>query len=220
MVKKKKERSVLCLGPPHGGKSVFCYLLFKCLRELGNDARLMDADYYAPTLRQYDFASPEENKYIIMTPNSYKPESLTNDVFSRLAHIIHDFIENKGVIIIDGVGKFTKSTKSLLELAHMLIVLCPIKYDIKTTSKECGYVQEGVALHPFEFYEKKIKKCMKIKTHYRDQKIAFFDEKKLEGELYDLKRSKIKKGKILNIPEETLDTIKEIADFIINKWIM
>lgn len=69
----------------------------------------MDADYYAPTLRQYDFASPEENEYLIMTPNSNKPESLTDDVFSRLAHTIHDFIENKGVIIIDGIGKFTKN---------------------------------------------------------------------------------------------------------------
>ncbi|TET06271.1 MAG: hypothetical protein E3J83_06195 [Candidatus Atribacteria bacterium] len=220
MVKKKEDRSLLCLGPPHSGKSVFCYLLFKCLRELDNDTCIMDADYYAPTLRRYDFASLEENEYLIMTPHSTKPEHLTCDKFRRLAHSIHDFIETKGVIIIDGVGKFSDSTKSLLELAHMLIILCPNRYDVKTTSKECGYIQEGVVLHPFEFYEKESKMCMKIKTHFRDQRIAFFNEDKLVGEVYDLKRNQIKKGKILNIPKETLATIKQIAEFIINKWII
>lgn len=219
MAKQKIDRSLLCLGPPHSGKSVFCYLLFKCLRELGNDACIMDADYYAPTLRRYDFASLEENEYLIMTPHSTKPEHLTHDNFRRLAHSIHDFIENKGVIIIDGVGKFSDSTKSLLELAHMSIILCPNKYDVKTTSKECGYIQEGVDLHPFEFYEKESKMCMKIKTHFRGQRIAFFNEEKLEGELYDLKRNQINKGRILKIPKKTLETIKEIAKFVINKWI-
>lgn len=218
MVKQKIDRSLLCLGPSHSGKSVFCYLLFKFLREFGNDAFFMDADYYAPTLRRFDFASPDEEKFLIVTPHWSKPENLTNEKFHPLAHSIHDFIENKGIIIIDGVGKYTKSTESLLELARMLIILCPNNYDIKTTSKVCGYEEKGIPIHPFEFYEKKCPKCIKIKTHYKEKKIAVFDEKKLEAELFDLKRSQIKKGKILKIPRETLETIKKIAEFLINTW--
>jgi hypothetical protein len=222
VVATKKTRTVLCLGPPHCGKSVFCYLLFKFFRELGNNACVMDGDYYSPTyrrLRIVDFADPDEYDHIIATPNAQKLKKLTEENFCRMARGIHESIEHTGIIVLDGVGKYSSSTQCLLELAEIIIVLCPKSFKTKTDSQRCGYTKDGQKIHPFDFYGSRRNKCIKITTHYHDDVIAYFDEKKSEGELYDLDKEVIKKGKIDGIPQETKDTVLQICKFILGKWI-
>jgi len=215
----KSKRSILCLGPPHSGKSVLSYLLFKSLRGLNNEACLMDCDYYSPTLsrlRVTDFASPDEIDYIITTPNAVKLNKLTEDIFHNLSHNIHASIEFKGIIVLDGIGQHSRSTESLLGLAEMLIVLCPNKFDSEKGSEECGYMKNGEKIHPFEFYSGCREICMKIVTYYHEANRASFDPSKLEGELFDLDRDVIKKGKIDKIPKGTRDTVIDIAKTILS----
>lgn len=219
MVISKKERTVLCLGPPHSGKSVFSYLLFKFLRGLGNDACLMDGDYYSPTLRRLrltDFASPNEVNYIVTTPNAVKLDNLTEKNFHNLSHSIHASIEFKGIIVLDGIGRHSKSTESLLELAELLIVLCPNNFDVENSSEKCGYMRNERKIHPFGFYLNYREKYIQIITHYHDKDRAFFDRNKLVGELFDLDREVIKKGNIDKIPEETKDATNQIAETILS----
>ena len=218
----KKSRTLLCLGPPHSGKSVFCYILFKFLRQLENDACVMDGDYYSPTyrrLRVNEFADPDEQGCVYTTPNAKKLEKLTEENFRNIAHSIHALIENEGVIVVDGLGRHSSSTESLLQLAEILIVLCPIRFDIEHGSEECSYIQDGRAIHPFAFYRNRCQKLIKITTHYHGDKTAYFDENRLEGELYDLDRDVIKKGNIDKIPMQTRDTILRIAEFILANWV-
>lgn len=219
MATNKKSRTVLCLGPPHSGKSVFSYLLFKFLRGLGNDCCVMEGDYYSPTyrrLRVHEFASPDEEKYIIVTPNLQKLDNLKEETFHNLSHSIHDLIEFRGVIVIDGLGRHSRSTESLLELAEVLIVLCPDQFCVETDSEECCYVKDSKKLHPFDFYANWKEKCIMIRTHYRDKKRAFFDESQLAGELFDLDRDVIERGNTEKIPEATRSAISEIGKYILN----
>lgn len=218
----KKRRTVLCLGPPHSGKSVFCYLLFKFLRELGNDSCIMDGDYYSPTytrLRIWQFAAPDEYDHIISTPNAQKLNKLTEENFSRLSHSIHESIEHTGVIVLDGIGRHSGSTESLLELAGIVVVLCPEKFDVKTGSEECCYIKDEKNVHPFDFYAEKVKKCIKITTYYHVERRACFDEKKSEGELFDLDKEVIERGNIDRLPQETKEIVLQIAKFILSNWI-
>ena len=225
MTTSKRERTVLCLGPPHSGKSVFSYLLFKFLRELRNKACLMDGDYYSPTHRRRikDYASPEEVVYIITTPNIAKLSKLTHKVFRNLAHSIHASIEFKGIIVLDGIGKHSESTESLLELASILVVLCPNQFSTENSAKECGYAKNDKKMHPFDFYSKECEKysinrsekCIKIITHFHDRERTSFDQDRLEGEVYGLDWSVIKSGNIDKIPHETRNTVLEIARLIL-----
>lgn len=222
MVAKKKARTILCLGPPHSGKSIFCYILFKFLRELGDDACVMDADYYSPTYRRiriHELASPDEYDHIITTPNATKLEELTEENFHRLCQSIHDMIEHKGAILVDGVGRHTLSTESLLQLAEMLVVLCPSQFRVERDSEKCSYIRNGKEVHPFIFYLHRMGKYITIRTHYQNEKRAYFDENELEGELYDLDRKAIGKGNIDKIPEATRLTVNQIAEFILSNWL-
>ena len=182
----------------------------------------MDGDYYSPTYRRLrieQFASPDEYDHIISTPNATKLDKLTEENFHRLSHSIHDLIEHNGIIVLDGVGRHTRSTESLLQLAEMLVVLCPDLFSVKTSSEECFYIKNGKKEHPFDFYLNRRDKYIKIRTHFHDVKKAYFDEDKLEGEVFDLDTKVIKKGNIDKIPQETRDTILQIAKFILNNWV-
>lgn len=215
------NRSILVLGPPHSGKSVFSYLLFKLLRSQDDDTNLMDADYYSPTIdrRRMDrFYHQEERDFITITPNSKKLTELTEANFRRVAHGIHEMIENEGFIIIDGLGRHTLSTESLLEISNNLIIICSNNYCVEEISTECNYLKEGTPLHPFEFYKSCKNNCIKIITYYDDKEVAFFKEDELYGELFNLNRNAISEGNIDRISIQTIATIREIAKYIINNW--
>lgn len=130
----------------------------------------MDGDYFASTyLRIKNFASSDEvTNHIYTTPLGAKINNLTKDMFHQISHITHDFIIHDGIIIIDGVGKHTRSTESFLELADMLIILCPNDFEKKTDSKELGYIKKGKPIHPFDFYNDKRDKYIQIITHYKE----------------------------------------------------
>jgi hypothetical protein len=182
----------------------------------------MDGDYYSPTygrVRILELASPDEYDHIIVTPNAKKLTKLTEEVFSRVAHSIHELIENEGVIVLDGIGKHSKSTESLLELADIIIVLCSAVFNVETDSEKCFYTIEENRLHPFDFYKGKRSKFIRIKTYYHNERKAIFDEGKLEGVLFDLDREMIRRGNIDKIPHESRDTILQIAEFILNRWV-
>jgi len=223
MTSSKKARTVLCLGPPHSGKSVFGYILFRSLRARGNEACVMDADYYSPTYRRVkieEFASQDEIAHIITTPNAVKLTKLKEQNFRNLAHAIHDAIEHEGIVVLDGLGRHSSSTEALLELADMLVVLCPNQFSVNNAeAKQCLYVKDRINVHPFDFYRGRGKKYIRIKTHFHNEKKAYFDECRLEGELFDLDRDIIHQGNIDRIPAETRETILQIADFILRNWI-
>jgi len=209
----KMTRTVLCLGPPHSGKSVFAYLLFKSLRQLRNDSCVMDADYYAPTYsRITEFADPAEIDFIYKTPNAAKLRELTPKKFRNLAHSVHAIIERKGIIVLDGLGIHSDSTESLLELAEILVVLCPGMFNVEESSMKCGYVIKDKKFHPFDFYCGRCRTFIKLRTHLHEAKVACcFDQKKLEGVLVDLDRTAIRRGDTEGIPLATRRTITEIA---------
>jgi hypothetical protein len=178
----------------------------------------MDADYYSPTftrLRVTEFAAPEEIDHIIQTPNPTKLEELSEDVYQGLCSNIHAMIEHKGIIVVDGVGKHTKSTESLLQLAEIFIVLCPAQFEVEKESKQLGFVKNEVPMHPFDFYRKAKKKYLQISTHFKNNRVAYFDKDRLQGELFDLNRDLIKKGNVESIPAETRAVVVEIAKVVI-----
>ncbi len=219
MTTRKIEKTVLCLGPPHSGKSVFCYLLFKSLRELGNDVFVMDCDYYAPTYKRIGLGrlvDPEELDHIIATPHRGKLSRIKETNYCSQVQMNHDFADNQGVIILDGLGKHTTSTECLMKLANTLIVLCPFPFDPATDSEECCFVREGENLHPFDFYAGRKKQYITIATHYGSQKRASFNQGQCSGELYDLDINAIKEGNVDGIPVKTRDVIREIAEFLID----
>lgn len=219
MVRRKIERTALCLGPPHSGKSVFCYLLFKFLRELGNDACVMDCDYYAPTYRRIGLGklvSHEEFDHIIPTPHKQKLNKLEEENFCKVVCMNYDFIDHRGVIVLDGVGKHTASTECLMKLANILIVLCPVSFSPATNSEACCFVKEGQKLHPFDFYAGRKKQYIRIVTHYQGQKRASFDQSQSSGELFDLDINAIREGNVNGIPSKTKEVIREIAELLID----
>ena len=200
---------------------MFSYILFKYLLELGNDACVMDGDYYAPTYRRIrieEFASPDEYVRIFTTPNAVKLTKITEDNFRRGVQSTHDLIEYEGIIVLDGIGKHSGSTEALLDLADMLIVLCSDRFDVTTESGACSYIKNIKAVHPFDFYAGKKEKYISIKTHYQNEKAASFNSGSLTAELFDLEISSIKKGNIDMIPIETRRTIREIAEYILANW--
>jgi len=217
----KKSRTVLCLGPPHSGKSVFAFILFKHLREFGNDACVMDCDYYSPTYRRTrgdEIFGQDDNEHIYSTPNARKLDKLTQELYSRLSQSVFDAIVEEGVIVLDGIGMHTDSTETLLTLTEKLIVLCPCSFDVAIGAKKSCYLKEGKGIHPFDFYSSLKNKCIKITTFMNERKSSF-DPTTLQAELFNLDRDLIRKGNIENIPKETRDTILKIGRFILEKWI-
>jgi len=189
---------------------------------LGNDACVMDGDYYAPTYRRIrieEFASPDEYTRIFTTPNAVKLTKITEDNFRRGVQSTHDLIEYEGTIVLDGIGKHSGSTEALLELADILIVLCSDLFDVSTEAEACSFIKNKVALHPFDFYKGKKKKYISIETHYQNKKAASFNSEHLTAQLFDLEISSVKKGNIDLIPIETRKTIQLIAEFILANWI-
>jgi len=201
---------------------VFSYILFKSLLELGNDACVMDGDYYSPTYRKVrieEFAGPDEQTRIFTTPNAVKLSKLTEDNFRRCVQSTHDLIEYEGIIVLNGIGKHSGSTEALIDLADMLIVLCSDRFDVATESGECSFIKKKHPLHPFDFYKGRKKKYISIETHYQNAQIASFKSDSLTAQLFDLKISSVKKGNIDLIPIETRRTIREIAAYILANWI-
>ena len=101
VVTKKTERTVLCLGPPHSGKSVFSYVLFKFLRELKNKACLMEMyrylidDFliqYSKSLGKKDFTMKKEDfSRKRKGQREYLKKALAKDFMNRL----NSFFESK-----------------------------------------------------------------------------------------------------------------------------
>ena len=216
----RKSRTVLCLGPPHSGKSVFSYILFKNLRKLGNDACLMDCDYYSPTLRRRadEIADQDDNIHIYTTPYARKMD-INEDTYSRLCQTIFDTIVEEGVIVLDGIGRHTSSTKVLLTLTDKLIVLSASSFNVEIDGEKCYYVKEEKAVHPFDFYAAASDKCIKITTYCRKEERSSFEPKTMQGELFDLDWNLIHRGNIEKIPERTRKMIARISQFILEEWI-
>lgn len=45
------DRTVLILGPPNSGKTIFAFLLCEELRRLGNEAAIVECDYFSFSVR-------------------------------------------------------------------------------------------------------------------------------------------------------------------------
>lgn len=211
------NRTLLVLGPPHSGKSVFSYLLFKFLREQGNDAALLDCDIFSPTFRPYNMTSVEEDKHVYVPANSDKmPEDIEQDLYRNLINYFLIAVRERGIIIMDGMGKYTDKTEVLLEKARYLAIVCRDKLSVDDMSSS-NYIIEDKPTHPFEFYSKTVDNCLKLTT-YEEAGNAAFNTESLEGELSGLSRSAIKEGNIVAIPADTCTQISSIVQFLTSNW--
>ena len=186
---------------------------------MGNDACVMDCDYYAPTYRRFGLGTlvdPEEFNHVIPTVHKEKLMQLEEENFCRAVCINYDFIDHQGVIVLDGIGKHTASTECLLKLANILIVLCLDSFNPATNSEACCFVKKDKKLHPFDFYVGRKKKFIRIVTYYRSRKRASFDQNQCKGELFDLDIGVIKQGNCEGIPHKTKEAIREIARLLID----
>ena len=210
----KKERTILVLGPPHSGKSTFSYLLFRALRNQGDDAALVDADLPSPTYRAYEMASDEEMGHVYVTPHRNKlAQPVPLGLFRNTVGNMIRFVKERGLIIVDGLGKHTDLTDFLLGLCCFLVVVC--KHDISPSDlEECGFVDD-VALHPFKFYSIRFPTSFMITSHL-DKAEDFVDEKDMQAALRGLERTQIVCGDVSGMPTDTLEAIEKIASCI--RW--
>lgn len=216
-VDKRINRTLLVLGPAHSGKSVFSYLLFKFLREQGDDTALIDCDIFSPTFRPYKMTSVDEDKHVYVPPNSNKmPEDIEQDLYRNLIHYNLLAVRERGIIIMDGLGKHTDKTEVLLEKARYLAIVCRDGL-LDNDMYSSNYIVEGKPTHPFEFYSKRVDNCLRLTT-YEEGNNATFNTGSLEGELSSLLRPAIEEGNIDRIPEETRAQIRTIAQFLTTNW--
>jgi hypothetical protein len=180
----------------------------------------MDCDYYSPTLRRKfdEIADQDDNLHIYTTPNAGKIE-INDDIYRLLCQTTFDTIAEEGVIVLDGIGRHTSTTKFLMTLTDRLIVLCASSFNVEIDGKKCSYLKKEKSMHPFEFYTATSQKCIKMTTYYRNEKKSSFDPKTMQGELFDLDWNLIYRGNIEKIPKPTNDTIAKIGQFILEKWI-
>jgi len=216
-LKGKIERTLLILGPPHSGKSVFSYLLFKMLRNLGNDCALVDCDIFSPTLRAYQFVSDDEDEHTYCTPHAGKRIGIPIDVFRSYVTGVLGLVIELGAIVLDGIGKHTDATDFLLELTTNLLIVCRDAITNKEL-EEHGFTIKGSVYHPFDFYKRRKNKIIRI-VSYLGSDNANFDQKSLNGRLYGLRRKVIRKGNIDNIPTGTHDAVLSIAKFVLEEWL-
>ena len=88
---------VVCLGPPKSGKTVFSYLLFKQLRELGNDSCIIEADFYSPTLRRAgrkNMLSAEEEEFALFPITTHK-KNYSPEKYAQLMDLFVGFVDQQ-----------------------------------------------------------------------------------------------------------------------------
>lgn len=211
------KRAILIIGPPHSGKSVFAYLLFKYLREIGNDAALFDCDIFGPTFRSYKLLSEDEERHLYPVPNYGKlEEDVPLEIFKGYIDYPFFAVREKGIIVMDGLGKHSEKTKALLGRAECLVIVC--KSELSNEEIEmCGYKTNDSLKHPFEFYSKEKPHTMKITTH-RSEGSPYADLQNLQAELCGLSRNAIQDGKVVSIPRGTCEVILSIAKYIRENW--
>jgi adenylate kinase family enzyme len=209
----KKSRTVLVLGPPHSGKSTFSYLLFHSLRLLGHDAALVDADVMSPTLRCYDMMSEEEKDHVYPTMNRRK---LTQEpplkTYKRFVRTALDFVIEKGVIILDGLGKHTTLTDLLLQYGGSVVVVS--RKEISDDELiEHGFHHDH-AEHPFDFYKRLVDMVLTIESSMEPVP-PFFKKETREALLHGLRREVVIHGDTSKIPNDSLKVIEEIGSFFV-----
>lgn len=214
----KTARTLLVLGPPHSGKSVFSYLLFNMIREQGNDCALVDCDHFSPTLRAHNFVSDDEDKHTYKTSHFGKRKNIPIDVFANsIRDLITFYVTETGAIVLDGIGMHTEATERLLEFADSLFVVC--RDDICADElRKCRFTRDHAELHPFAFYRNKKDKIINI-TSCVGCGDSNFNENTLVCTLFNLRRRALKKGRITGIPQSTRDAVSSIAAFLVQEWL-
>lgn len=211
------KRSLLVVGPPHSGKSVFSYLLFKYLRENGNDAALIDCDIFNPTFRPYKIPSVEEDNHVYPVGHvKNKTLVIAKEMYARNLDLLLTTVREKGIIVMDGVGKHTEITDVLLECCSRLAIIC--KEGI--TPKEMldsYYLENDSPCHPFTFYGRKTANPIRINTH-KEVISASFNIPSLEARLHGLSRSAIQLGSVDKIPADTRSEITSMAMYLRTNW--
>ncbi|WP_287689092.1 hypothetical protein [Metallosphaera javensis (ex Sakai et al. 2022)] len=119
---------------------------------MGNDAALLDCDIPSPTFRRYDILSNEENQHAYLTPNYSKPtEEINPEMYENIIDLNLAAVIEKGIIVMDGLGKHSRLTDALIKRSKALIVLS--KHNLtQDEMKSSNYVINGNPTHPFTFY--------------------------------------------------------------------
>ena len=213
------KRTILVLGPPNSGKSVFSYLLFKSLRETGNDAALFDCDVYAPTFRRTDLLSPLEMKHLYCPSNAEKLEvKVPLLTYQTLVDYNFMAVRETGVIVMDGMGMYDEKTQDLIRRARSICVVCRNILDNEKLMK-CNYLKDGKPQHPFEFYKSKVEKLIKITTFEKaEEGESVFESANLSANLYALSRDGIVRGELRSIPRTTYERVSDLREFLLENW--
>ena len=214
LMKNKKERTILILGSPHSGKTVFSFLLFFALNELGNDCELICGDAYSPPKRKEVVNEGPLHEFIYTLPYNHKV-NIPHKVYKNNIDFFFKIIRRNGKIVLDGIGMHDESTEFLLSNSSILIVLCSGEIQDKDLVKN-KFIIDDKPVHPFEFYKDTKKKIINITTYLPASKKVSFDPETCQGQLCSLIKSRDRiVGKV---PKKTIKVIKEIADFILDKW--
>ncbi|MDV3292949.1 MAG: hypothetical protein LYZ70_01605 [Nitrososphaerales archaeon] len=206
-------RSILALGPPHSGKSVLSYLLFKYLRSNGNDAALFDCDIFSPTFRVHHIASEDELRHIYCPPNAQKlAEDVPLTVFEKVMEYTFLSVREKGIIVMDGLGKHSDKTQALLNRTQTIVIVCKDGCP-EAELISCGYTRDGRGCLPSEFYSgaKPISFRVTTRIGVGESNVNYENR---TAELYGLSRSGIVRGDIISIPNNTCEIVKGIMRLI------
>lgn len=187
------------------------------MRELENDAALFDCDVFGPTFRAHKLLSEDEDRHLYATPNYDKlKEDVPLTVFENLIDFNFLAVREKGVIVMDGLGRHSEKTLALLKRARCLAVVCKSNLDDQEISS-CNYKTNNTFKHPFEFYSEGREQVFRITTHEGEGN-ALADLAKLTAELYGLSRTAVIRGKVVAIPKSTCDTTRQIARYLLKNW--
>lgn len=204
-------RTILCLGPPHSGKSVFAYLLATRLRSIRNDTALLDCDVFSPTTNRM-IAPSDRAEWVYLTPNWGKPtEDIPLGSYQGLIDTMFRTVTQRGVVIMDGVGRFTEHTRFLLTYSERVIVVCRESIS-PSTLKTLGYHDSGGPRPPRQLVEDLGRQVLGVTTRL-DRGEAAFDRTTRSATVWGLRKSAIRNGVVDGIPAETLSVIAELAEF-------
>lgn len=214
----------MVLGPPNSGKTIFSYVLCEELRRLGDDAAIVECDYFSPSLHKLVGAL---KPYQSLVPYKEKKPDLNPDYCRNAVWGALKFVNQRGIIVLNGVGKHTETTDEILEFADGIIIICTGEILNNSQLTDYGFVDyhTSLPLHPFCFYENlshsRGKDLLCCVTTFRvtdpsKYESAYFNESERKALIYNLEREEIRDGDYSGLYFPSIEVVNEIARWLLS----